>query len=230
MNGLLRVKAMRPGAVRSASTSRPSLVNVAHREEDPADGYAEPRPLPPGQRRAATWRPNHYGRVPRIDLATWSLTVSGATAGHVDRTLSWADLEPLPRIEVVADHHCVSRSTVQDVRWGGIPCGAVLDLVEPADEARYAIPYGSYGYSSIITIDDLLSPRSIFATHLDGELLPPEHGWPMRLVVPHLYGWKGPKWLIALEFCVEPRRGFWEQRGYHFTGDVWREERYAHQE
>lgn len=75
-----------------------------------------------------------------------------------------------------------------------------------------------------------MSPRALLATHMNGELLAPEHGWPLRLVLPHLYGWKGPKWLVAIELLTSARRGFWEQRGYHFTGDVWREERFAHQE
>lgn len=193
-------------------------------------GYDDPRILPPGQRRADAWRPTHYGRVPRVDVATWSLTISGATASGVDHKLSFADLEGLPRIEVTADHHCVSRRSVPDVGWAGFSCRALLDLMPPADAARYVVAYGSYGYHSNVTIDDLLSPRALLATHLDGEPLPPEHGRPLRLVLPHLYGWKGPKWLVALDYVVEPRRGFWEQRGYHFTGDVWREERYAHQE
>lgn len=203
---------------------------VAHPEDGGDGGYDEPRILPPGQRLADTWRPNHYGRVPRISLDTWSLTISGATADGVAHTLSFAELQELQPLEVVADHHCVSRRSVQDVAWSGFSCRALLDVVPPADEARFALAYGSYGYHSNVTVDDLLSPRALLATHLNGEPLPPEHGWPLRLILPHLYGWKGPKWLVALEYTVEPRRGFWEQRGYHFTGDAWREERYAHQE
>ncbi len=186
--------------------------------------------LPPGQRPVDELRPTHYGRVPTIDFASWSLTVSGATADGLDHTLLWADLEAMAHVEVVADHHCVSRRSVADVRWGGVPGAALLAAVPPAREARYVLAYGTYGYHSNITVDDLRADGALLATHLDGAPLPPEHGWPLRLVLPHLYGWKGPKWLVALEYHVRPRRGFWEQRGYHFTGGVWREERYAHQE
>lgn len=168
--------------------------------------------------------------MPRVDPATWSLTISGATADGLDRKVSWAELQELPRLDVTADHHCVSHRTVPDVAWAGFSCRALLDLVPPADEARHVFAYGSYGYHSNVTIDDMLSPRALLATHLGDGPLPPEHGGPLRLVLPHLYGWKGPKWLVALEYTIEPRRGFWEQRGYHFTGDVWRQERYAHQE
>lgn len=193
------------------------------------DALTEPPLLPPGQR-SVPLRPNHYGRVPRMDLASWSLTIEGATVDGSMTRLLLDDILALPQLEVRADLHCASKRSATGLVWGGVPARAIVELAPPEPSAQWAIAAAAYGYNANITLDDLLSPRAIFATHLDGEPLPPEHGWPMRLVVPHLYGWKGPKWLIALEFCVEPRRGFWEQRGYHFTGDVWREERYAHQE
>lgn len=177
-----------------------------------------------------SWRPNHYGRVPAGDALTWTLTVSGATAAGVDRTLSLAELQGLGHTEIVADHHCASRRSVLGVRWGGVPCAALLDAVPPAPDARYLLAYAMYGYHANVTIDDLRSPHALLATHLDGVELSPEHGRPLRLILPHLYGWKGPKWLVALDYLVTPRRGFWEERGYHVRGDVWREERYAHQE
>ena len=195
----------------------------------PAD-FAQPAQLPPGQRRADFWRANHYGRVPCIDLTTWSLAIEGATRGGEVTRLRWQDIERLPRVEVTADFHCASRRSVQDVRWSGVAARSVLDLAPPAGGARFALAYGAYGYNASVRVDDLLSPRALFATHVDGEPLTPEHGWPLRLVLPHLYGWKGPKWMLSLEYLTEPRRGFWEQRGYHLVGDVWREERYAHQE
>lgn len=161
---------------------------------------------------------------------TWALTVSGATLSGTPTTIGWGQFAALPTVEVVADHHCVSRHSSQDLLWGGVSARTVVELAPPAPDAPFVLAYAAYGYSSNITVDDLLSARSLFATHLNGQRLTPEHGWPVRLVLPHLYGWKGPKWVVALEYLTTPQRGFWEQRGYHFTGDVWREERYAHQE
>ncbi len=191
---------------------------------------AGPRPLPPGQRRDEQLQVRHYGRVPRVHLPTWTLTIGGATAAPQPTTLSWAEFTALPTVEVRADHHCVSRHSVQDLTWSGVPARSIVELAAPADDARFVVAYAAYGYSSNITVDDLMSGRSLLATHLNGAPLTPEHGWPVRLIIPHLYGWKGPKWLVSLEYLREPSRGFWEQRGYHFTGDVWREERYSHQE
>lgn len=172
----------------------------------------------------------HYGRVPKLTLDSWSLSIGGATVDGSMTRLLWHDLEALPHVEVRADHHCVSRRSAPGLVWSGIPARAIVDLAPPADEAQWVMVSAAYGYHSNITVDDLLSPRALFATHLDGEELAPEHGWPMRLVLPHLYGWKGPKWILAVEYLAHPQRGFWEERGYHFTGDVWREERFSHQE
>ncbi|GMA39807.1 molybdopterin-dependent oxidoreductase [Mobilicoccus caccae] len=196
---------------------------------DHVDALADPSPLPPGQR-PGPLRPMHYGRVPRLDLASWSLTIEGATVDGSMTRLLWPDLQKLPQTEVRADHHCVAKRSATGLVWAGVPARVLVELAPPATEAQWVLASAAYGYHSNITVDDLLSPRALFATHLNGEPLSPEHGWPVRLVLPHLYGWKGPKWIMALEYLAAPQRGFWEERGYHFTGDVWREERYSHQE
>jgi DMSO/TMAO reductase YedYZ molybdopterin-dependent catalytic subunit len=171
-----------------------------------------------------------YGRVPAIDLATWSLRVGGDTHGGEPLALSWADVMSLPPIVVRADHHCVSRHTTQDLQWSGPAARTIMDLAPPGDDVEHVLVSAARGYSSSIRVEDLASARAVFATHLDGEPLSPEHGWPLRLVLPHLYGWKGPKWVVALDYQRYAVRGLWEQRGYHLTGDVWREERYSYQE
>lgn len=188
------------------------------------------RPLPPGQRWVEHLRANHYGRVPRVDLETWALTIGGDTVDGAQTILRWDDLERLPRIEVSTDHHCVDHRSVAGVEWAGIPCRAVLDAAPPAADAPFLLAYAAYGYSSSVTVEDLRAPDALFATHLNGKPLSPEHGWPLRLVLPQLYGWKGPKWLMTLEYSRYRKRGFWEERGYHSTGNASREERYAHEE
>ena len=75
-----------------------------------------------------------------------------------------------------------------------------------------------------------MSARAVLATHHDGVPLTQERGAPLRLVIPHLYSWKGPKWVRGWSYTAAPQRGFWEERGYHVRGDAWREERYAYQE
>lgn len=195
-----------------------------------SSGLAEPRALPPGQRLTPVLRPVTYGRVPRIDLSSWSMRIGGDTLDGKALTLSWADFAALPQTVVRADHHCVSRCTTLDLQWSGVAARTIIDLVPPADDIEHVLVSAARGYSSNIRLEDLSSSRALFATHLGDQPLTPEHGWPVRLVMPHLYGWKGPKWVGDVDYQRYPERGFWEQRGYHFTGDVWREERYSYQE
>jgi DMSO/TMAO reductase YedYZ molybdopterin-dependent catalytic subunit len=195
-----------------------------------SSGTGPTRALPPGQRPSPVLRPVHYGRVPHIDLATWSLRIGGDTHDGEAVSLSWIDLMSLPQVVVRADHHCVSRYTTLDLQWSGVAARTIVDLVPPGEYVQHVLVSAARGYSSSIRIEDLLSPRAVFATHLDGQPLSPEHGWPLRLVLPHLYGWKGPKWVGAVDFHRHARRGFWEERGFHLTGDAWRQERYSYQE
>lgn len=186
--------------------------------------------LPPGQQLARQLRTKHYGRVPRVDLSRWALHVGGETIDGGSTALPWRDFAELPRVEVAADHHCATGWSVAALRWGGVAARTVLDLAPPADGVDHVLVSAVYGYSSTVRLADLASADAVFATHLNGEELTPEHGWPVRLVLPHLYGFKGPKWVQSLEYQRFPQRGFWEQRGYHLVGDVWREERYSYQE
>jgi DMSO/TMAO reductase YedYZ molybdopterin-dependent catalytic subunit len=193
-------------------------------------GAEPPRTLPPGQRLADGFPVRHYGPVPRFRPDTWRLTVTGATADGTERHFDVEEFAGLPRGRVVGDLHCAGKWTVLDNAWEGVLARTLLDLVPPADTVTHVMAWAEYGYSSTLRLEDFASPRSILATDHDGRPLTPEHGWPLRLVVPHLYAWKGPKWLRMIEYLTEERRGFWEERGYHVEGNAWREERYSYQE
>lgn len=189
-----------------------------------------PRALPPGQRLAKDFRVLHYGPVPKFRPDSWRLVVNGATADGDEHHLDIETFSGLPRVAVRADMHCVTKWTVMDNVWEGVGARALLEAYPPADGVTHVMAWAEYGYSANMRIDDFASPRTVLATHHGGEPLTPEHGYPLRLVVPHLYAWKGPKWLRGIEYLTEHRRGFWEERGYHTVGDPWREERYSYQE
>jgi DMSO/TMAO reductase YedYZ molybdopterin-dependent catalytic subunit len=198
---------------------------VGHHDARPTD-----RCLPPGQREQAQWPVLHYGPVPRFKPGRWDLQVYGATADGGKHSWDYAEFHRLPRDEVVADMHCVTKFSLLGNRWSGVLASTVLGLAPPAPEATHALVSAEYGYSANLRIADLCAPHTIFATHRGGEELTPEHGFPLRLVVPHLYAWKGPKWVRAVEYLTEDRRGFWEERGYHKVADPWQEQRYSYQE
>lgn len=191
---------------------------------------ALPKTLPPGQQRLREHVLNHYGRVPARSADTWRLTIDGATQDGAARSLSLADIHALPPTSVDADLHCVGGWTVTDLAWEGAATRDLLDLVPPAEEVTHVLAVAEYGYSATVRLDDLTSPRSLLAWRLGGAELTAEHGWPLRLVVPHLFGYKNVKWLRGLHYHSGPQRGFWESRGYHVAGDVWRGERYSYQE
>jgi DMSO/TMAO reductase YedYZ molybdopterin-dependent catalytic subunit len=186
--------------------------------------------LPPGQRLQQGWPVLHYGPVPRFKPDRWEFQVFGATADGGKHCWNHEEFSALPKITVLGDFHCVTKFSILGVEWGGVSTSTILELAPPAPEVTHVMVWAEYGFSSNLRIADFADDKSLFATHQGGEPLTAEHGFPVRLVVPHLYAWKGPKWVRAVEYMVADRRGFWEERGYHNLGDPWREQRYSYQE
>ncbi len=186
--------------------------------------------VPPGQHVARIWPVMHYGPVPRFRPERWDLRVVGATASGAEQRWNWADVGAIARCRVTADFHCVTKFTIRGVSWEGIAAGEILRLVPPAPDTTHVMVWADYGYSANLRIGDFADDRTLLATHRDGVELAPEHGFPLRLVVPSLYGWKSVKWVRAIEYLTADRRGFWEERGYHNHADPWQEQRYSYQE
>jgi DMSO/TMAO reductase YedYZ molybdopterin-dependent catalytic subunit len=191
---------------------------------------AGPGDLPPGQYVPRKLPVLHYGPIPRFKPHSWNLKVHGATASGAEQVWDWDEVRALPCREIVADLHCVTRFTVPSNLWAGIPAAELLRLVPPADAVTHVMIWADYGYSANVRISDFAAEDTLLATHRDGAPLTPEHGYPLRLVVPTLYAWKSVKWVRAIEYLTMDRRGFWEERGYHNTADPWREQRYSYQE
>ncbi|MCW2598201.1 MAG: oxidoreductase molybdopterin binding protein [Frankiales bacterium] len=193
------------------------------------DGVSADR-LPPGQYIPRGWPVLHYGPVPKFKPDSWDFKVFGGTATGEERRWTWADFGRLPRAEVNADFHCVTKFSILDSTWRGVSASTLLSLAPPSDAVTHVMVWAEYGYSANLTLADFASTGTMFVTHKDGEPLTAEHGFPLRLVVPHLYAWKGPKWARGVEYLTEDRRGFWEERGYHNRADPWLEQRYSYQE
>jgi DMSO/TMAO reductase YedYZ molybdopterin-dependent catalytic subunit len=185
--------------------------------------------LPPGQEPRETWPVLHYGPVPKFKPESWDFRVFGATRDG-DHRWDYPEFRALPRVTVVADFHCVTKFSVLDNAWTGVPTAEVLAAAPPADDVTHVMVWAEYGFSANMTIEDFAAADALFAVARNGEELSPEHGFPVRLIVPHLYAWKGPKWVRGVEYLVRDRRGFWEERGYHNRGNPWAEQRYSYQE
>ena len=139
---------------------------------------------------------------------------------------TWDEFSQLPRIQVTRDFHCVTRWSRFDNLWEGVGFREVLKRAQAETNASHVLVHGEQGYTANIPLADLDRDDVLFATHHDGQPLSPEHGYPLRLIVPHLYAWKSVKWVRGLEFFDHDVAGFWEQNGYHMYGDPWKEQRY----
>jgi DMSO/TMAO reductase YedYZ molybdopterin-dependent catalytic subunit len=181
--------------------------------------------IPPGQYFTDKWPVLHAGGVPNVDLADWDFRVFGLVTNPI--TLSFDELLALGEQEQGSDIHCVTRWTKLDMPWKGVPMQAVLDAVAPLDTARYVIAHAEQGFTANVPIEAIQAPDVMLAYEAEGRPLTPEHGFPLRLLVPSRYFWKSAKWLRGLEFSDVDKPGFWEGYGYHNDADPWKEERYG---
>jgi DMSO/TMAO reductase YedYZ molybdopterin-dependent catalytic subunit len=181
--------------------------------------------LPPGQSLTLKWPVLHYGSVPRFDSKTWDLQIYGLVESSLK--LNWTEFNALPKIQTESDFHCVTRWSRFDNRWNGVAMQEMLRRVNPKPEATHVLLHAEQGYTANVPLADLDRPEVLLATHHDGQPLTADHGYPLRLIVPHLYAWKSVKWLRSLEFLDHDVPGFWEQNGYHMYGDPWKEQRYS---
>ena len=177
-------------------------------------GY-DPARLPPGQYLTERWPVLHAGSVPKAELATWNLTVTGEV--ERDLTLTWEQLLELTSREVTVDIHCVTRWSRFDTTFKGVHWSELAELVSPKPSARFVVAHAEQGFTANMPID----------YEADGEPLTPDHGWPVRLVVPSRYFWKSAKWLRGLELRSTDEPGFWERYGYHNDANYWQEQRYS---
>lgn len=181
--------------------------------------------LPPGQFLTETFPILHEGDVPDVSTETWQLKIFGEV--EQEQIFSFADLQALPKVQITSDIHCVTRWSKFDTLWEGVRFRDLLDVLHVKPEAKYVMVHGGNDYETNVPLADLLSDNVLLAYHYDQKPLTPKHGYPVRLVVPHLYFWKSAKWITGLEFMKEDRPGFWEQNGFHNEADPFAEQRFS---
>ena len=192
--------------------------------------------LPPGQSLTLKFPVLHYGPVPAFNPATWDFRVWGEV--EEEQQWSWDEFNKLPRSKIKMDIHCVTRWSKFDTVWEGVSVKTLVNqgILKIKPNAKYVMQHAEYGFTVNLPLSVVLQDSFLMATHLNGEPITPDHGYPLRGVVGLIpserdlitpYFWKGAKWLRSLEFMTHDRRGFWEQAGYHNRADVWREERFG---
>ncbi|MEV0186679.1 molybdopterin-dependent oxidoreductase [Streptomyces sp. NPDC050625] len=183
---------------------------------------APDKKLPPGQYETNGFPVLSAGPTPRVPRDTWELSVT-TEAGEC-HVWNWAALTALPSETPTVDLHCVTKWSKFDTHWQGVSLDVLLADVETAAEYALVSSYG--GYTTNLPLEDLLDGKAWIVYGYAGEDLDPEHGGPVRLLVPHLYLWKSAKWVRGIELRDDDTPGFWESAGYHNYGDPWQEQRY----
>jgi DMSO/TMAO reductase YedYZ molybdopterin-dependent catalytic subunit len=187
-------------------------------------GY-DPARLPPGQYLTDKWPVLHAGSIPAVDLSTWDFRVWGEVENPI--RLTWEELLRLPSVEITTDIHCVTRWSRFDSRFKGVHWRELAALVRPRPSAHFVVAHAEQGYTANVPLAAIEDDDALIAYEADGAPLAPEHGWPLRLVVPSRYFWKSAKWLRGLELLDHDEPGFWERYGYHNNADFRSEERYG---
>jgi len=186
--------------------------------------------LPPNQKAIDAimgWGTQHPGIVkelPSIEREEWSLTVDGEVENPL--RLDWGGFTALPQAESVSDFHCVEGWSVLDQRWEGVLFKTLTEKAKPKPTCKY-VRFECYdGYTTSLPLEKLMDEEVIIAHRLNGEDLPQPLGGPVRLVVPKLYAYKSPMWLMGITFMEKDRLGYWESGIYSNTADPWKNDRY----
>ncbi|HEY8705530.1 MAG TPA: sulfite oxidase-like oxidoreductase [Gaiellaceae bacterium] len=187
-------------------------------------GY-DPARLPPGQYFTDKWPVLHAGDVPKVDLATWTLEISGEVEEPL--SLTYEQLTALPATEVTTDIHCVTRWSRFDAQFKGVHWSELAKLCRPKPSARFAIAHAEQDFTANVPLAAIEDESALVVYEADGTPLTPDHGWPVRLVVPSKYFWKSAKWLRGIELSAVDKPGFWERYGYHNDADHQQEQRYG---
>jgi DMSO/TMAO reductase YedYZ molybdopterin-dependent catalytic subunit len=156
--------------------------------------------------------------MPTFDPATWRLRIDGLVRRPVE--LTHRQLLALPKAKQVSTFHCVTGWVVDNVHWGGVRFHDLLARARPLPQAgalhfiSAENPYDDYLDLRQVSLHDVM-----LAYEMDGKPLPQEHGAPVRVVIPEMYGYKNVKWVDRIELVARPGSGYWEQRGY--DNDAW---------
>lgn len=184
----------------------------------------DPARVPPGQYLTDRFPVLHAGVVPSVDLADWDFKVDGLVGE--DLRWTWEEFMSLPSRTMTADIHCVTKWSKLDTEWRGVPVTAVWELLAPLPGATHVLVNAYHGFTANLPVEDFLREPNLFAFEYGGRALDDEHGYPLRLVVPHLYFWKSVKWVRGFTVLGADQPGFWERNGYHMYGDPFKEQRF----
>jgi DMSO/TMAO reductase YedYZ molybdopterin-dependent catalytic subunit len=183
--------------------------------------------IPPSQALTRKWPVLHYGSTPAFNRAAWTFHIFGLVESAWE--CRYDEFIALPTVRVHADMHCVTRWSTLDNLWEGVATREIFAKVKAKPAAKFVMVHCEHGFTTNLPLEDFLGEDCLFAWKHNGIDLEPDHGYPLRLVIPRLYAWKSAKWVRGIELMADDKPGFWEDwshGGYHMRGDPWNEERF----
>lgn len=200
-------------------------IALARRGAKPSKVGDNPR-IPPGQKQVHDFPVLDLGLEPDVSPSNWNLRIFGLVEHELE--FGWKAFQQLPQVGRTTDFHCVTRWSQLDMHWKGVSARELLLRARPLREAAFVTLHCADEYTTNLPLDALLDDDVLLAHSVLSKPLTPEHGGPVRLVVPKRYAWKSAKWLTGIELHAADRPGFWEVRGYHNEADPWQEQRFSH--
>jgi len=136
-------------------------------------------------------------------------------------TLRFDEIQALPKKVQVKTFICVEGWGLDDQKWEGVHLKEIFSRVKISAKAKY-VSFCATGrkYADSLSIQEALESETMLAYGLNGKDLLPENGFPLRLVIPRMYGYKGVKWVERIVFTEKQEIGYWEQRGYSVDGSI----------
>jgi DMSO/TMAO reductase YedYZ molybdopterin-dependent catalytic subunit len=181
--------------------------------------------MPPGQRITSRWYAiSSLGKPKSIDIDKYFVKIYGLV--EEEKIVSFKKILTLPTIKKDFDIHCVDGWSYLGTVFEGIYPRELFKGVKIKDNGKFVIVHTVEGYSTDLPLDFLLSNNVILAYKVNGENLSFEHGYPLRLVVNGKYAYKDAKWVNSFEIVEKDIPGYWEERGYSRSADIYKEERF----
>jgi DMSO/TMAO reductase YedYZ molybdopterin-dependent catalytic subunit len=155
----------------------------------------------------------------QVDLGTWRLKIGGLVEKPL--ILRFDEVQALPRTVQAKSFICVEGWGLDDQRWEGIRLKEIFSKVKISPKAKFVSFYATGGqYSDSLSIREALESETMLAYRVNGKVLSPENGFPLRLVVPRMYAYKSVKWVERIVFTEKQEKGYWEQSGYPVDASI----------
>lgn len=155
-------------------------------------------------------------RPQEIDGATWRLHVNGLVDNPLE--LSLDQIRAMPSQTQILTMQCISNPIGGDLtsssRWTGVLFSDLLAQAGLQSSAAGAYITSTDGFYEFVTLEDIQDERCLLVYEMNGEPLPVEHGFPLRVYIPNRYGMKQPKWIDTIELVAERIDGYWVDRGW----------------